>query len=119
MNNNSYNLAFTKAFGCQKVTFLALKIEVTNEGVLRSNIYRKPTAGNTILQANSFHLAPLIHSISHPQYFPLWRNCCEDAQFKIAANELLPFGERILQVLHLQGLQQSCTTITITAIFCN
>lgn len=72
----------------QQVTFLDLEIEVNDDRTLSSNLYRKPTTGNTILQAQSFHPKLLVQSIPYSQYLRIRCNCCDEAKFKKATDEL-------------------------------
>lgn len=55
---------------------------------LCSSLYRKVTAGNTILHASSFHPKPLVNSIPHSQYLQVRRNCSDDNTFLIEAAKL-------------------------------
>lgn len=63
--------------------FLDLSISKHHDGHLFSDLYRKLIAGNTILEASSFHPKPLLASIPYGQYVcalmkllewcPLWK----------------------------------------------
>lgn len=74
------------SFDYDRVTFLDLEIEANNAGTLTSNLYRKPTTGNTILKAQSFHPKSLVQSILYLQYLRLRRHFCDEEKFKKAAD---------------------------------
>lgn len=68
MNVNPYNLTFIMSYDCHKVTILDVSVEVDDNGTIKSNLYRKPMAENTILQAQSLHPRPLIQSIPYSKH---------------------------------------------------
>lgn len=70
------------------VTFLDFSISTTPEGKLSSTLFRKVTAGNTVLHADSFHPVPLKNSIPYGQYLRLRRNCSNDSLFIREAQNL-------------------------------
>lgn len=51
-------------------------------GRLASNLYRKPTVGNTLLRSNSAHPAPLKCSIPFGQFLHLRRICSNQIDFQ-------------------------------------
>lgn len=61
-----------------------------------TDLYWKPSSGNTILHGFSLHLAPLIRSIAYAQYLQLRRNCSTDDDFlnqaALLQNRLLARG---------------------------
>ncbi|XP_077155704.1 uncharacterized protein LOC143818198 [Ranitomeya variabilis] len=68
--------------------FLDLKIEVAQDGHISTDVYRKPTATNALLQADSSHLRSTIRGIPIGQFSRLRRICSEDIQFENQAKEL-------------------------------
>lgn len=67
------------------ISFLDLVISIDAQGKLDSSLYRKPSAGNTILHAQSSHPVSLVKSIPYSQYLRVKWNCSKDSDFQIAA----------------------------------
>lgn len=88
LNINQFNLHFTFTYNTQSISFLDVQIIKNSAGQLTTDLYRKPTAGNTLLHASSPHPCPLIRSIPYAQYLRLKRNCTEDGDFRRQANAL-------------------------------
>lgn len=59
-----------------------------SDDTLMTHLYRKPTAGNSILHASSFHPKPLLTSIPYSQYLRTRRNCSDDTSFQQEAKTL-------------------------------
>lgn len=61
-----------------------------------TRLYCKPTVGNSVLHASSFHPEPLLTSIPYSQYLRTRRNCSDEISFKreakILQNRLLERG---------------------------
>lgn len=51
-------------------------------------MFRKPSAGNTLLHASSFHPLPLVQSSPHSQYLKVRRNCSSEDEFKVESDKL-------------------------------
>lgn len=68
LSNNTFNLSFTYQVSQEKITFLDLYIKIDPEGRLSSSLYRKPSAGNTILHFYSFHPFSLKNLIPYSHY---------------------------------------------------
>lgn len=83
-----FNLALMMACSQEFITFLDVKIYVTENGKLISDLYRKETAHNSILHHESFHPRPLLNSIQVVQYLQLKRTCAEKSE-DIIKNVLL------------------------------
>lgn len=88
LNCNSSNLRFTFSSDRSKITFLDLTIFKDSSGCLASTLFRKESAGNTLLHADSAHPHTLIRSIPYAQYLRLHRNCTFTDEFKSQANLL-------------------------------
>lgn len=83
------------------ITFLDVEILKNVHGGLSSGLFRKSTAGNTILYASSAHPDPLVQSIPYSQYQRLRRNFSTDESFQVEANLL---RQRLLS----RGYSHSC-----------
>lgn len=88
LSQNDYNLKFTMQFSPSTITYLDITIKINQEGQINTSLFRKPTAGNTILHARSAHPRPLVQSIPFSQYIRLKCNCSMDADFKYEADLL-------------------------------
>lgn len=88
LSTNDYNLSFTMDSGSTKISFLDVEVMVQEDGMLSSDLYRKPTAGNSILRYESAHPVSLRRSIPFEQYLHLRRICSDEGTFKIRAGEL-------------------------------
>lgn len=73
-----------------------MSIYCDDSGLLRTNLFRINTAGNTILQPRS-----LVNSIPYSQYLCTRRTCSEDAKFDQEAKKL---KDRLLD----RGYRKSC-----------
>lgn len=51
----------------EHVAFLDVEVFRDNDGNLGSKLYRKPTVGNSILHASSFHPQTLVKSVPYSQ----------------------------------------------------
>lgn len=88
LNQNQFNLKFTVASDLQQITFLDLTNFKDRDNCLASTLFRKQTAGNTLLHADSAHPMALIQSIPYAQYLKLRGNCTQLEEFKTQANHL-------------------------------
>lgn len=59
LNHNTDNLYFTFMCNATQISYLDLMIIKSPDGTLGTDLYRKPTAGNTLLHASSAHPNPL------------------------------------------------------------
>lgn len=75
-------------FDKERIFLLDVKVFRDNNGKLGSNLYRKPTAGNSILHASSFHPQTLVNSIPYSQYLQIRWNCSGEQIFKAQALQL-------------------------------
>lgn len=88
LNINTFNFTFTMTSNTNQIKFLDIYIHKDTNGILTSSLYRKPTAGNGILHATSFHPNNLVRSIPFGQYLHVRCNCSDKVTFKKEANEL-------------------------------
>lgn len=89
LNSNCYNLKFTYAW----IYPFSIFFSIDPEAYIQSDLYRKLSAGNTLLHASSSHPSSLIRTIPYAQYLRLRRNCTSHLDFKRQANLL---RERLL-----------------------
>lgn len=68
---NNFNLKFTMEYDQRSLAFLDITILKQEDGTIDTLLFRKPTAGNTILHAISSHPQPLTRSIPYSQYLRL------------------------------------------------
>lgn len=110
LNVNSMNLHFTVNLDDTQIPFLDLLIIKNPDETLGTDLYRKPTAGNTLLYAYSAHPKLLVYSIPYVQYLQLSRNCTREEDFYIQAASL---HERLL----LRGRTSCTNTVKIITKF--
>ncbi|XP_040196442.1 uncharacterized protein LOC120929219 [Rana temporaria] len=88
MNINKFNLFFTMSHNQSEINFLDISIRKNPDGKINSTLFRKETAGNTILHAGSFHPEPLKRSIPFSQFLRIRRNCSLEDDFHEQCNAL-------------------------------
>lgn len=81
ININNMNFRFTVTLDIIQIPFLDLLIVKNPDGTLGTDLYHKPTAGNTLLHATSAHPKALVRSIPYAQYLRLRRNCTREEDF--------------------------------------
>lgn len=75
LNDNQYNLKFTSTMHKEALEFLDVNVTVNRkEKKLESSLFRKSTAGNSLLYATSCHPKNLIHSIPYGELLRARRN---------------------------------------------
>lgn len=84
LGKNDFNLKFTYEASPEQIGFLDLLISKDMEGKITTSLYRKDTAGNMILRADSSHPRHIVKNIPYGQYIRLRRNCTTLASFKKA-----------------------------------
>ncbi|XP_066454754.1 uncharacterized protein [Eleutherodactylus coqui] len=70
------------------ISFLDVQISKTNDGLLQSSLYRKPTASNSLLAWDSAHPYSLKNGIPKGQFLRLRRNCSDTRDFEIKSTKL-------------------------------
>ncbi|XP_073448827.1 uncharacterized protein [Aquarana catesbeiana] len=88
LSQNNFNLKFTIQSDAISIPFLDLRLVLKEDGSVFSTLYRKETAGNTILHFSSSHPCTLVHSIPYSQYLRLRRNCVGNEDFEREAKAL-------------------------------
>lgn len=94
LNNNDLNLRFTGHYDSKSIEFLDVELLGSNNEVT-SNLFRKPTAGNVLLRADSGHPKHTISGIPGGQFLRLRQICSKDSEFiKVAEDMTSRFVDR-------------------------
>ncbi|CAJ0937392.1 unnamed protein product [Ranitomeya imitator] len=111
LNMNNLNLKLTFSCGRQ-VNFLDLDVSVSAQGSIETNVYRKPTATNTLLHASSSHRQSTINGITIGQHLRIKRICSSQDKFQIQARDLYcHFRERGYSHRQIRkGYKRACST---------
>ncbi|XP_069821233.1 uncharacterized protein [Dendropsophus ebraccatus] len=88
LNENEIGLKFTCEIQETTLCFLDVNIHLEQDGTIKTSVYRKPTAGNSLLRWESHHPLPLKRGIPKGQYLRLRRNCSTVEAFKREADLL-------------------------------
>lgn len=81
LNDNDLNLKFTGNSSFTSINYLDIHLEGKN-GKVTTNIFRKPTTGNTLLRADSSHPKHTLKAIRVGEFLRLKRICSEDRDYK-------------------------------------
>lgn len=93
----------------REIPFLDMLICIDQEGTLSTTLYRKETAGNSLLRAESAYPVALKRSIPSAQYMRLRRICTDMGEFKKQAGLLQKrFLARESPLSTQEGLPKSC-----------
>ncbi|XP_077148180.1 uncharacterized protein LOC143808889 isoform X2 [Ranitomeya variabilis] len=87
LNSNPYNIYLTYSFSASEITFLDLRIFSHGNG-LATDLYRKPTATNSLLEFTSFHPWHTKVGVPTGQFLRVRRNCTRDCDFSVQARDL-------------------------------
>ncbi|XP_078539298.1 uncharacterized protein LOC144824087 [Lissotriton helveticus] len=87
LNENMLNLKFTCTTSNVNIQFLDLELYV-QDNKIQTRTYRKPTAGNALLHAHSFHPTPLKQSIPYAECLRMTRNCSTPEGLSSAKQDL-------------------------------
>lgn len=86
-------------------------------GHLETTIFRKPTAGNSLLRWESFHPPSLKRGIPKGQYLRARRNCSDAHSFKVESNTLLTrfanrgYPKKVLSKAFKHAASQDCLSL--------
>ncbi|OCT99555.1 hypothetical protein XELAEV_18005337mg [Xenopus laevis] len=80
LGNVELNLAFTGCFSKSNIVYLDLHIYIEKEGIA-TTVHTKPSAGNSLLRADSCHPCHFNKGIPRGQFLRLRRNCSSDDNF--------------------------------------
>lgn len=81
LNNNQCNIEFTYEHNSTEIAFLDLILYIIND-TIASTLYRKNTACNSVLHAQSSHPRSQVLSIPFGEMMTIRRNCSEDVAFR-------------------------------------
>lgn len=101
-------------YNANSLPFLDLTIITFPYGTIATDLYRKPTAENSLLRADSAYPRPLIRGIPVGQYLCIHRNCTSDTDFKIQAkapkDKFLKRGysHKALKMAYKRALESPC-----------
>ncbi|XP_077123903.1 uncharacterized protein LOC143781279 [Ranitomeya variabilis] len=111
LNTNDLNIRLTFSHGRQ-VNFLDLDVCVSSQGFIETNVYRKPTATNTLLHASSSHRQSTIKGIPIGQHLRIKRICSSQEKFRDQAHDLYQrFRERGYSHRQIRtGYKRACST---------
>ncbi|CAJ0929289.1 unnamed protein product, partial [Ranitomeya imitator] len=87
LNSNPFNIFLTYSLSASETTFLDLKI-FPHESCMATNLFRKPTATNALLDFSSFHPWHTKVGVPTGQFLHVRRNCTRDDDFSIQARDL-------------------------------
>ncbi|XP_056397544.1 uncharacterized protein LOC130292572 [Hyla sarda] len=108
LNQNPIGLKFTFEIHRDSLVFLDVLLKRGETSLVETTIYRKPTAGNNLLNWKSHHPYALKKGIPKGQYLRVKRNCSSPASFHSEANELRKrfklrgYPDRILKQAYVQ-----------------
>lgn len=98
LHGNSLNLKFTGVMDHKRIEFLDVVLIGEGEHI-SSVLYRKPSAGNSPLRADSGHPRHTIKDIPVGQFLRLRRVCSDDSTFLKEASDLRArFMDRVYTV---------------------
>lgn len=87
LSHNSWNIRLTFTVDPTEIPFLDLSIRL-EKGKLLTKTYRKTTAANTLLVADSHHPKSLIRGIPVGQFLRIRRNCSTEDDFRRESDSL-------------------------------
>lgn len=79
---------FTMTSDSQEISFLDIRLKLEPDQTISTNVFRKPTAGNSLLHASSFHPTSVKMNIPYSQYLHLTRICSNPKEFDQKADRL-------------------------------
>lgn len=86
LNSNDLNLKFCGHISDTSVVYLDLEVYVADRNIL-TRLYWKPTVGNSVLHARSFHPRNMINNIPYRELLRLKHNCTTSEEYLLAKAE--------------------------------
>ncbi|KAJ1134315.1 hypothetical protein NDU88_000767, partial [Pleurodeles waltl] len=80
LNSNNLNVKFTYQYSAARIEFLDVELFICDDKI-HSRLFRKATACNSILHAESAHPRHQVASIPYGEFLRARRNCSIDAEF--------------------------------------
>lgn len=112
INENEWNLKFTEEVSWEKVNFLDLEVFIVNN-TIATHLYRKPTSGNALLHATSFHPRHLIESIPYREMVRAKHNFSSTSDAVACQEETIGrFKSRGYSESALRASQEKANTLT-------
>ncbi|XP_053575241.1 LOW QUALITY PROTEIN: histone-lysine N-methyltransferase, H3 lysine-36 specific [Bombina bombina] len=93
-NNNRLNSKLTHEESLIQINFLDITICKNRDGIISTDLFRKPTATNSLLHSTSAHAPGTMRSLPTGEFLRLRRNCSEAQTFELRALDL---EERLLK----------------------
>ncbi|XP_069600613.1 uncharacterized protein [Ranitomeya imitator] len=87
LNSNPHNIFLTHSISNSSTSFLDLRIFVQGNKLV-TDLFRKPTATNALLEFNSFHPWHTKVGVPTGQFLRIRRNCTRDQDFLMQARDL-------------------------------
>ncbi|XP_072000817.1 uncharacterized protein [Engystomops pustulosus] len=87
LNDNNLNIKLIPQISENTVEFLDLGLSM-DENKIKTSLYRKPTATNSVLHYDSFHPRHLKKAIPYGQFLRLKRNCSDDCDYRTHTADL-------------------------------
>ncbi|CAJ0936767.1 unnamed protein product [Ranitomeya imitator] len=88
LNVNPFNIRLTYNSSEAAVDFLDIRLEVALDRRIQMDVYRKPTAVNSLLHASSAHYSATIRAVPVGQFLRVRRICSTEARFERQAMDL-------------------------------
>ena len=87
LNNQHDSIKFTASYGHTEIPYLDISLSIVN-GIIETDLYKKPTDANMILPFKSCHPAHCKRGIPYGQCLRLRRICSKDSNFNKRTLEL-------------------------------
>ncbi|CAJ0951090.1 unnamed protein product [Ranitomeya imitator] len=88
LNNNSLNIKLTYQFDYQQIDFLDVTLEIDDTRRIQTDVFRKSTAVNALVRADSAHNSSTIRAVPVGQFLRMRRICSTDNRFLAQAEDL-------------------------------
>lgn len=83
LNSNDCNLSFTEHWDPFTINFLDVTLMGnTTTSKVETSLFRKPTAGNTLLRADSCHTSHTVAAVPYGEFIRARRACSSDSSFE-------------------------------------